>query len=112
MSVLMFALPFMVVLVCNGLMVRKLLEFSWRAEGGAEADRGTLSARRSKRKSVKMIIIVLATFMLCFLPFHLTRSLYYSFRYIQQVSPGQVGAVVHANPAHLSGASLPLCSST
>lgn len=89
-SVLMFALPFMVVMVCNGLMVRKLLEFSWRSDGGAEGDRGTLSARRSRQKSVKMIIIILATFMLCFLPFHLTRSLYYSFRYLRQVNPQQV----------------------
>uniref|UniRef100_A0A3B4T8J6 P2Y purinoceptor 2 n=1 Tax=Seriola dumerili TaxID=41447 RepID=A0A3B4T8J6_SERDU len=76
-SVLMFALPFMVVMVCYGLMVRKLLEPS-------------LAARRSKQKSVKMIIIVLAMFMLCFLPFHLTRSLYYSFRYLRQVNPAQV----------------------
>lgn len=89
-SVLMFALPFMVVMVCNGLMVRKLLESSWSSEGGAEGVRGTLSARRSRQKSVKMIIIVLATFMLCFLPFHLTRSLYYSFRYLRQVNPQQV----------------------
>lgn len=86
----MFALPFMVVMVCNGLMVRKLLESSWSSEGGAEGVRGTLSTRRSRQKSVKMIIIVLATFMLCFLPFHLTRSLYYSFRYLRQVNPQQV----------------------
>lgn len=89
-SVLMFALPFMVVMVCYGLMVRKLLESGWRSEGGAEGELGTLSAQRSKQKSVKMIIIVLATFMLCFLPFHLTRSLYYSFRYLRQVNPAQV----------------------
>uniref|UniRef100_A0A3Q4B9V4 P2Y purinoceptor 2 n=1 Tax=Mola mola TaxID=94237 RepID=A0A3Q4B9V4_MOLML len=78
-SVLMFALPFMVVMVCYGLMVRKLLE----------------SAQRSKQKSVKMIIIVLATFMLCFLPFHLTRSLYYSFRYLRQVNPAQASNVAY-----------------
>lgn len=89
-SVLMFALPFMVVMVCYGLMMRKLLEPGWRSEGGAERERGALSAHRSKQKSVKMIIIVLATFMLCFLPFHLTRSLYYSFRYLRQVNPAQV----------------------
>uniref|UniRef100_A0A3B4WLK0 P2Y purinoceptor 2 n=1 Tax=Seriola lalandi dorsalis TaxID=1841481 RepID=A0A3B4WLK0_SERLL len=81
-SVLMFALPFMVVMVCYGLMVRKLLEPSCGSEGGVEGERGGLAARRSKQKSVKMIIIVLAMFMLCFLPFHLTRSLYYSFRYL------------------------------
>lgn len=89
-SVLMFAVPFMVVMVCYGLMVRKLLESGWRSEAGAEGERRTLSTQRSKKKSVKMIIIVLATFMLCFLPFHLTRSLYYSFRYLRQVNPTQV----------------------
>lgn len=83
----MFAVPFMVVMVCYGLMVRKLLEPGWGSEGG---ERGGLAANRTKQKSVKMIIIVLATFMLCFLPFHLTRSLYYSFRYLRQVNPAQV----------------------
>ncbi|XP_031153128.1 P2Y purinoceptor 2 isoform X1 [Sander lucioperca] len=86
-SVLMFALPFMVVMVCNGLMVRKLLKPGWGSEG---AERGGLSAQRSKQKSVKMIIIVLSAFMLCFLPFHLNRSLYYSFRYLRQVDPSQI----------------------
>lgn len=91
-SVLMFALPFMVVMVCYGLMVRKLLEFGWGSNRGAEGERerGGLTAQRSKQKSVKMIIIVLAAFMLCFLPFHLTRSLYYSLRYLKQVNPTQV----------------------
>ncbi|XP_075906022.1 P2Y purinoceptor 2 [Nelusetta ayraudi] len=89
-SVILFAVPFVVVMVCNGLMMRKLLEPGWSSQEGAEGERGTLSSRRSKQKSVKMIIIVLATFMLCFLPFHLTRSLYYSFRYLQQVNPAQV----------------------
>lgn len=93
-SVIMFAVPFMVVMVCNGLMMRKLLEPGWSSQEGAEGERGTLSSRRSKQKSVKMIIIVLATFMLCFLPFHLTRSLYYSFRYLQQVNPAQVSTAL------------------
>ncbi|XP_024132587.1 P2Y purinoceptor 2 [Oryzias melastigma] len=83
-SVLMFALPFMVLMVCYGLMVRKLLEPGWGS--GREG----LTAQRTKQKSVKMIIIVLAAFMLCFLPFHLTRSLYYSLRYLRQVDPTQV----------------------
>ncbi|KAG8137094.1 hypothetical protein E2320_005633 [Naja naja] len=34
----------------------------------------------SKKKSVKMIIIVMLVFIICFLPFHITRTLYYSFR--------------------------------
>lgn len=82
----MFALPFMVLMVCYGLMVRKLLEPGWGS--GREG----LTAQRTKQKSVKMIIIVLAAFMLCFLPFHLTRSLYYSLRYLRQVDPTQVKA--------------------
>lgn len=96
-SVLMFALPFMVVMVCYGLMVRKLLEPGWRSQERTEGEGGGLSAHRSKQKSVKMIIIVLATFMLCFLPFHLTRSLYYSFRYLRQVNPAQVRTISFYN---------------
>ncbi|XP_045929082.1 P2Y purinoceptor 2 isoform X2 [Micropterus dolomieu] len=89
-SVLMFVLPFLVVMVCNGLIVRKLLEPGWGSEGGAEGESGGPNAHRSKQKSVKMIIIVLAAFMLCFLPFHLTRSLYYVFRYLRQANPAQI----------------------
>lgn len=89
-SMLLFALPFMVLMVCYGLMVRKLLEPGWGSQGGADGESRGLSMHRTKQKSVKMIIIVLATFMLCFLPFHLTRSLYYSFRYLRQVNPAQV----------------------
>ncbi|XP_050991304.1 P2Y purinoceptor 2-like [Labeo rohita] len=73
---LLFVLPFGVVLVCNGLMVKKLQEPS--VVGG-----GPMS-QRFKQKSVKMIIIVLLTFMLCFLPFHVNRSIYYTFRYLDK----------------------------
>ncbi|XP_055030957.2 P2Y purinoceptor 2-like [Misgurnus anguillicaudatus] len=74
--VLLFVLPFGVVLVCNGLIVRKLLE-----TGVCRSS----SSQRSRQKSVKMIIIVLLTFMLCFLPFHVNRSIYYAIRF-QQVN--------------------------
>ena len=73
-SFLFFVVPFLVVLVCNGLMVQKLMEPN--SIGGS-------TSQRSKKKSVKMIVIVLLTFMLCFLPFHLTRSLYYCCRHLQ-----------------------------
>lgn len=73
-SVILFVIPFTLVLVCNGLMVRKLQEPN--TIGGA-------TSQRSKQKSVKMIVIVLLVFILCFLPFHLTRSLFYSFRYLK-----------------------------
>ncbi|XP_006778035.1 PREDICTED: P2Y purinoceptor 2 [Myotis davidii] len=41
---------------------------------------GVLRPLRSQRKSVRTIAVVLAVFALCFLPFHVTRTLYYSFR--------------------------------
>ncbi|XP_016305570.1 P2Y purinoceptor 2-like [Sinocyclocheilus anshuiensis] len=69
---LLFVLPFE---VCNGLMVKKLQE---PGIGG-----GPMS-QHFKQKSVKMIIIVLLAFMLCFLPFHVNRSIYYTFRYLDK----------------------------
>ncbi|XP_057694192.1 P2Y purinoceptor 2-like [Corythoichthys intestinalis] len=89
-TVFMFVLPFMVLLVCYGLMVQKLLEPSWGSDTLAQGGGADQEAIPTKQKSVKMIIIVLATFMLCFLPFHLTRSLYYCFRYLRQFNPAQV----------------------
>ncbi|KAM9813056.1 P2Y purinoceptor 2 isoform 1-T2 [Syngnathus typhle] len=87
-SVVLFALPFMVLMVCYSLMLRKLLKPSWGA--GEEGMGGGQVTHRTKQKSVKMIIIVLATFMLCFLPFHLTRSVYYTLRYMRQINPMQI----------------------
>ncbi|KAI7802652.1 putative P2Y purinoceptor 2-like, partial [Triplophysa rosa] len=73
--VLFFILPFGVVLVCNGLMVKKLQE-----PGVGDGP----TSQRSRQKSVKMIIIVLLAFVLCFLPFHVNRSIYYTFRYLDK----------------------------
>ncbi|XP_051579944.1 P2Y purinoceptor 2-like [Myxocyprinus asiaticus] len=70
---LLFVLPFGVVLVCSVLMVQKLRELSVV---------GSSMSKRSKQKSVKMIIIVLMAFMICFLPFHLNRSIFYVFRFL------------------------------
>ncbi|XP_016139891.1 P2Y purinoceptor 2-like [Sinocyclocheilus grahami] len=72
---LLFVIPFGVVLVCNGLMVKKLLD---------PGDLREPMSQHSKKKSVKMIIIVILTFMLCFLPFHVSRSIYYPFRYLDK----------------------------
>ncbi|XP_031408013.1 P2Y purinoceptor 2 isoform X1 [Meleagris gallopavo] len=70
MMVLLFCIPFLIIIVCYCLMARRLLQ----------PTRGMSRLSRSKKKSVKMIIIVLVVFSVCFLPFHVTRSLYYSFR--------------------------------
>uniref|UniRef100_A0A8C4RH20 P2Y purinoceptor 2 n=1 Tax=Erpetoichthys calabaricus TaxID=27687 RepID=A0A8C4RH20_ERPCA len=38
------------------------------------------SSSRIKKKSIRMIVIVLLVFILCYLPFHITRTIYYIFR--------------------------------
>lgn len=68
---LLFAVPFAIILVCYMLMAQRLLKPAYGTSGGLP---------RAKRKSVRTIAIVLAVFALCFLPFHVTRTLYYSFR--------------------------------
>lgn len=68
---LLFAAPFGVILACYALMARRLLQPAYGTAGGLP---------RAKRKSVRTIAVVLAVFALCFLPFHVTRTLYYSFR--------------------------------
>ncbi|XP_015279861.1 PREDICTED: P2Y purinoceptor 2-like [Gekko japonicus] len=70
MLVLMFCIPFLFIIVCYCLMARTLLQ----------PTRGTTRMSSSKKKSVKMIVIVLVVFIVCFLPFHVTRTLYYYFR--------------------------------
>ncbi|KAM9019662.1 P2Y purinoceptor 2 [Ara ararauna] len=70
MLVLLFCIPFLIIIICYCLMARRLLQ----------PTRGMSRLSRSKKKSVKMIIIVLMVFIVCFLPFHVTRTLYYSFR--------------------------------
>ncbi|XP_023592316.1 P2Y purinoceptor 2 isoform X1 [Trichechus manatus latirostris] len=68
---LLFAIPFAIILVCYVLMAQRLLKPTYGATGNLP---------RAKRKSVRTIAVVLAVFTLCFLPFHITRTLYYSFR--------------------------------
>lgn len=68
---LLFAVPFAVILVCYALMARRLLQPAHGTRGGLP---------RAKRKSVRTIAVVLTVFVICFLPFHVTRTLYYSFR--------------------------------
>lgn len=68
--VLLFCVPFTVLLICNSFMIyvlRTPTVFSSEAS-------------KSKRKSVKIIITVLVVFITCFLPFHVTRTLYYYYR--------------------------------
>ncbi|KAL0974144.1 hypothetical protein UPYG_G00216210 [Umbra pygmaea] len=70
---LLFGVPFMVIMVCYCLMARTLCQ-----------PRQALSPNRrgspSRSKSIKLIVVVLVVFAVCFLPFHITRTLYYTAR--------------------------------
>uniref|UniRef100_A0A803KFP6 P2Y purinoceptor 2 n=1 Tax=Xenopus tropicalis TaxID=8364 RepID=A0A803KFP6_XENTR len=67
---LLFCVPFITIIICYCLMARTLMKPS----------AATAQTSASKKKSIKMIIIVLAVFIICFLPFHINRTLYYYFR--------------------------------
>ncbi|MEQ2308741.1 P2Y purinoceptor 4 [Ameca splendens] len=74
--VLLFGIPFIVILVCYCLMARTL----------CQPRRGLSSSQQatgSRRKSIKLIIVVLVVFAVSFVPFHITRTLYYTSRVLK-----------------------------
>ncbi|NXQ52671.1 P2RY4 protein, partial [Anthoscopus minutus] len=72
---LLFGVPFLVIVLCYCLMAKRLCKSSFSSPG--------LRMPSYKRRSIKMIIVVLAVFAICFVPFHITRTLYYTSRYFQ-----------------------------
>uniref|UniRef100_A0A8D1V1L3 G-protein coupled receptors family 1 profile domain-containing protein n=1 Tax=Sus scrofa TaxID=9823 RepID=A0A8D1V1L3_PIG len=68
-----FALPSLVILVCYSLMVRSL----------TKPEEGLMRAGSTARaKSIRTILLVCSLFALCFVPFHITRSLYLTLLYL------------------------------
>ncbi|KAM9180245.1 LOW QUALITY PROTEIN: P2Y purinoceptor 4 [Dugong dugon] len=63
---LLFGVPCLVTLVCYGLMARRLFR---PLPGAAQTS--------SRLRSLRTIAIVLTVFALCFVPFHITRTIYY-----------------------------------
>ncbi|XP_074863979.1 P2Y purinoceptor 4 [Carettochelys insculpta] len=72
---LLFGVPFLVIVVCYSLMAKRLWKTSMPGSNQ--------SIPSYKKRSIKMIIIVITVFAICFLPFHITRTLYYSARLLQ-----------------------------
>ncbi|XP_048884957.1 lysophosphatidic acid receptor 6-like [Brienomyrus brachyistius] len=75
-SVLSFFLPLSVIATCYPLIACRLL--SRQAEdseagGGVSAQRGS---RRMRRRALRMVLLVLAVFLLCFTPYHLNQLLH------------------------------------
>lgn len=74
--VLLFGVPFLVIVVCYCLMTRALC----RPRRGLSA---SPQGAASRQKSIKLIIVVLVTFAVSFVPFHITRTLYYASRVLE-----------------------------
>lgn len=67
-----FLLPFLTIIICYSRLVRRLT-----ARSGLRGDSPTGGSRgRNRRRSVHLITMVTATFLLCFLPYHVIRSLH------------------------------------
>lgn len=71
--VLLFGVPFLVIVVCYCLMARALC----RPRQGLSASQ---QSSASRQKSIKLIVVVLVVFAVSFVPFHITRTLYYTSR--------------------------------
>lgn len=71
--VLLFGVPFLVIVVCYCLMARTLCR---PRRGISSSQQGAAS----RQKSIKLIVVVLVVFAVSFVPFHITRTLYYTFR--------------------------------
>nr|XP_023650757.1 P2Y purinoceptor 4 [Paramormyrops kingsleyae] len=71
--VLLFGIPFLVIMVCYCLMAWALCQ---PRRGLSSNQKGAAS----HMKSIKLIVVVLVVFAICFVPFHITRTLYYTYR--------------------------------
>ncbi|KAM7417441.1 hypothetical protein PAMA_017203 [Pampus argenteus] len=74
--VLLFGIPFLVIVVCYCLMARALCQ-TRRGLSASQQGAG------SRNKSIKLIIVVLVVFAVSFVPFHITRTLYYTARVLK-----------------------------
>ncbi|KAM9377745.1 P2Y purinoceptor 4 [Pholidichthys leucotaenia] len=71
--VLLFGIPFIVIMLCYCLMARALIQ---PRQGLSASSQSTVS----RQKSIKLIIVVLVVFAVSFVPFHITRTIYYTSR--------------------------------
>ncbi|XP_010570830.1 PREDICTED: P2Y purinoceptor 4 [Haliaeetus leucocephalus] len=72
---LLFGVPFLVIVLCYCLMAKRLGKSSFSSPSPRMPS--------YKKRSIRMIIVVLTVFAICFVPFHITRTIYYTSRYFQ-----------------------------
>ncbi|XP_068569198.1 cysteinyl leukotriene receptor 2-like [Cebidichthys violaceus] len=69
-----FFLPFLTIIICYSRIVRHLAS---RFDGGGGLSAAAARRRRDgHRRSVRLVAMVTATFLICFLPYHVVRSLH------------------------------------
>ncbi|XP_066578369.1 cysteinyl leukotriene receptor 1 [Amia ocellicauda] len=64
-----FLLPFLTILGCYGRVVRRL-----QGRGTVQGVRRSLRGAARRRRAVQLISVIMATFLLCFMPYHLIRT--------------------------------------
>ncbi|XP_041842178.1 cysteinyl leukotriene receptor 1-like [Melanotaenia boesemani] len=67
-----FLLPFFTIIFCYSAIIRRLMASS----GPQGSSLASHSRTRNRRRSVHLVSMVTATFLLCFLPYHLIRTLH------------------------------------
>ncbi|KAM9335151.1 cysteinyl leukotriene receptor 1 [Symphorus nematophorus] len=67
-----FLLPFLTIIICYGRLIRRLTVRS-SIHGNSQSSN---NRRRNRRRSVHLVTMVTATFLLCFLPYHVIRTLH------------------------------------
>lgn len=68
-----FVFPFLVILVCYSLMVRSLTK---------PKEMLMMTGNAARVKAIRTILLVCSLFTLCFVPFHVARSLYLTLRFL------------------------------
>ncbi|XP_044198058.1 cysteinyl leukotriene receptor 2-like [Thunnus albacares] len=67
-----FLFPFLTIIFCYSSIVRQLMS-NTGPEGSSLSNK---ARRRNRRRSVRLVTMVTATFLLCFLPYHMIRSIH------------------------------------
>lgn len=70
--VLGFLLPFLTIIICYSRLVRRLMASSTLQGSGLSGG----ARRRNRRRSLHLVSMVTVTFLFCFLPYHVIRSLH------------------------------------
>ncbi len=72
-----FIIPFIIILICYGCIIYKLIN------GQTKSNR----MRNTRRRAVYLIAVVLSTFLLCFLPYHVARTVHLYAKVLNESCP-------------------------